>query len=382
MRKFLVLILSLIILCFPLTAFCTGNDEITVEAKAAVLVDASSGKILFDKNGEEHLPIASVTKVMTLNLIFDAVEDGTLSLDESIKVSQNAAGMGGSQAFIDADYNYKASDLIKSIIIASANDAAVAMAERISGSEETFVVKMNRKAEDLGMSDTSFKNCTGLPAEGHYSTAADVAKMSRELLTHEDYFKWSTTWMDELKHDKDGRKTELVNTNKLIRSLAGCDGLKTGSTNEAKFCVTATAKRGDMRLISVILGGNSSKDRFSDAAKLINYGFANFENRTVVNIGESVCQVPLKGGKEDFVNITAQEGLSLCLKNDGSETFDVRLETPENVAAPVQVGESMGRMIVSVNGSDVAQIPLCADRCYEKAGFMDRLKKILSFWKQ
>ncbi len=380
MRKICALILIAVTALCPLCAF--AENEVDINSKAAILTDADSGRVLFEKNANERLPIASITKVMTLNLIFEAVENGNLSLDEEISVSQNASGMGGSQVFIDAGYTYKASDLIKSVIIASANDAAVAMAERISGSEETFVKKMNRKAQDLGMTDTCFKNCTGLPCEGHYSTATDVAKMSAELLKHEDYFSWSGIRLDELRHEKDGRTTQLVNTNKLITSLAGCDGLKTGSTSEAKFCVTVTAKRGDMRLISVILGGNTSKERFSEAAKLINYGFAEFEKRQVVSVGESVCQIPLKGGKDEFADAKSDSGFSLCLKNGDSENYSVRLEIPESLNAPVKKGEKLGYMLITVNGEEKARIELVADRDYEKAGFIDRLKKILSFWKQ
>lgn len=380
MRKICAIILITATVLCPLCVF--AENEVDINSKAAILTDADSGRVLFEKNADERLPIASITKVMTLNLIFEAVENGNLSLDEEISVSQNAAGMGGSQVFIDAGYRYKASDLIKSVIIASANDAAVAMAERISGSEETFVKKMNRKAQDLGMTDTCFKNCTGLPCEGHYSTATDVAKMSAELLKHEDYFSWSGIRLDELRHEKDGRTTQLVNTNKLITSLAGCDGLKTGSTSEAKFCVTVTAKRGDMRLISVILGGNTSKERFSEASKLINYGFAEFEKRQVVSVGESVCQIPLKGGKDEFVDGKANGGFSLCVKNDDSENYSVRLEIPESLNAPVKQSEVIGYAVITVNGEEKSRIELVADRDYEKAGFIDRLKKILSFWKQ
>ncbi len=382
MRKISVIILSVAMLFIPLTAFASPeNTGIDTEARAAVLVDASSGKLMYEKNASQKLPIASVTKVMTLDLIFDAVEDGTLSLDEDITVSAEAAGMGGSQAFIDAGYSYKASELIKSIIIASANDAAVAMAERLAGSEEAFTVKMNKKAQKLGMHDTVFKNCTGLPAEGHLSTALDVAKMSAELLKHEDYFRWSTTWMDEIKHAKDGRVTELVNTNKLIRSLAGCDGLKTGSTSEAKFCVTTTAKRGDMRLIAVVLGGSTSQNRFADAAKLINYGFANYEMKTVTTAGQEIGTVTLKGGKEDSVRLIAKTGYSVCVANDESEELTTRIDIPENISAPVSGGDVIGKLTVSLNGKDIKAIELVADRDYLKASFFDKFKKIVTFRK-
>ncbi len=381
MRKFSVVFLTVAMLFIPLTSYASPDTGIDAEARAAVLIDAESGKVMYEKNASEKLPIASVTKVMTLDLVFDSIEDGTLSLDEDITVSETAAGMGGSQASIDAGYKYKASELIKSIIIASANDAAVAMAERLAGSEEAFAVKMNKKAQKLGMTDTNFKNCTGLPTEGHLSTALDVAKMSRELLTHDDYFKWSTTWMDEIKHAKDGRVTELVNTNKLIRSLEGCDGLKTGSTSEAKFCVTTTAKRGDMRLIAVVLGGSTSQSRFADAAKLINFGFANYEMKTVTTAGEEIGTVALKGGKEDSVKLIAKTGYSVCVANDESEEITTRTDFPENVAAPVSGGDVIGTLTVSVNGKDVKTIELVADRDYLKASFADKFKKFFTFRK-
>lgn len=381
MRKFATLALICVFAMIPLSANAQ-NDGLAIEAKSAILIDSVSGKVMFEKDADQQLPIASVTKVMTLDLIFDAVESGVLSLDEKVKISSNAAGMGGSQAFIDAGYEYTASELIKSIIIASANDAAVAMAERLAGSEETFVSKMNKKAQELGMTATVFKNCTGLPEEGHLSTARDVAKMSQELLKHEDYFTWSTTWMDEIRHEKDGRVTELVNTNKLIRSLAGCDGLKTGSTSEAKFCITTTAKRGDMRLISVVLGGSTSALRFEDAAKLINYGFANFENRNVVSAGEKLdVKIPLNKGIEKEIGVTAAQGFSVCVANDGSETVETRVELPENVEAPVIKGQIVGRMIITLDGTEIGSVDLLADNDYKKAGFFDRIKDLIAFWK-
>ena len=233
MKKFLVALVFMSVLVIPFTSFAKNDTGINVGSESAILMDASSGTVMFEKNADTPRPIASVTKVMTLLLAFDAIDNGVIKADDKITVSENASSMGGSQAFIDAGYEYEISELIKSIIIASANDAAVAIAEHVSGSEDSFVAKMNKKAQELDMKNTVFKNCTGLPESGHHSSARDVAIMSKELLKYDEYFKWSTVWMDEIKHQKDGRVTELVNTNKLIRSLQGCDGLKTGYTNEA-----------------------------------------------------------------------------------------------------------------------------------------------------
>lgn len=381
MRKFIIMLVACSLFILPITSFAKVNEvELSISSKSAILVDSQSGRVLYEKNADQPLPIASVTKVMTLLLVFEAIDNGNLSLDEMITVSENASGMGGSQAFIDAGYNYSAEELIKSIIIASANDSAVAMAERISGSEEAFVSKMNNKANELKMTNTVFKNCTGLPEAGHHSSARDVSIMSNELLKHDKYFKWGTIWMDEIKHEKDGRVTELVNTNRLIRSLQGCDGLKTGYTSEAGFCVSTTAKRGNMRLVSVILNGNTSKERFNDAEKLINYGFANYSNDEIIKAGECLAEIPLDAGVEDKINAISLENYSLCVKNDGSDIVETRIEIPEKINAPIKEGQDVGKIVIILNGQEVEKITLKSDKEYIKAGFIERLKKIISFW--
>ena len=382
MKKLITVLALTLVLLLPVSALAAPEETgLIVRARAALLMDADSGRILFEADADKPVPIASVTKVMTLNLIFDALENGTLTLEETVRVSAEASGMGGSQVYLDAGSDYPVSDLIKSIIMASANDACVAMAERLAGSEDAFVVKMNQKAQKLHMTNTTFKNCTGLPCAGHVSTARDVALMSRELLTHDLYFRWSTLWTDAITHPKDGRQTGLVNTNKLIRSLAGCDGLKTGSTNEARFCVTTTAKRGEMRLISVILGGDTSAGRFADAAKLINYGFAHYGRFTAVTEGETLGTVNLAGGKEKTVTLLAGKTAAVCVKNDESEKVETVTEIPENVQAPVKKGQVIGSVTVKRNGVIVETVPLTADRDYPASGFFDRFKDILSFWK-
>lgn len=377
MKKFLCVLITVICFIFPISAFAQ-TEEISILAPSGILIDGT-GRVLYEKNADNKMPIASVTKIMTLNLVFDAIESGSLALDQKITVSQYAASMGGSQAFIDAGYEYKVSDLIKSIIIASANDASVALAEAVAGSVETFVVKMNTKASELGMQNTCFKNCTGLPCEGQYSTARDTSIMSRELLEHDDYFTWSKTWMDKLMHEKDGRVTELVNTNKLIRSLSGCDGLKTGSTSEARFCVSTTAKRGEQRLISVILGGETSASRFEDAAKLINYGFANFESKPIVVSGQTQSEkVKLLKGCEDEVELIALSGVNATAKNDGTDKIEITVELPEQIEAPIASGQVIGYKHVFVNGEEIAKIPLAASKDYRRATFIDKLKGIFN----
>lgn len=382
MRKFLVILIMVSMLILPFTSFAQPDDiGVTVNSKSAILIDSESNRVMFEKDADKKLPIASVTKVMTLLLTFEAIDNGTLKMDEKVTASESAAGMGGSQVFIDAGYDYTVENLIKSVIIASGNDAAVLLAERISGSEDAFVVKMNKRAQELQMKNTTFKNCTGLPENEHLSTARDVAIMSSELLKHEEYFKWGTVWMDELKHDKDGRTTELVNTNKLIRSLNGCDGLKTGYTSDAGFCVSTTAKRGEMRLVSVILGGSTSKDRFKESAELINYGFANYQNNNVVKTGDVMGTVAVKGAVEKNANAIALNDFKVCVKNDGSDKIETRVELLPNITAPVKQGQEIGKVIVSLNGAELCSVPLVSQNEHKKAGFIDRLKGIISNWR-
>lgn len=379
MKKFLCVLLTIVICAFPLVCFAEKEPaddvaEISISAPAGILID-ENGRVLFEKSADTKLDIASVTKIMTLNLVFDAIESGKLTLDEDVTVSDNAASMGGSQAYIDGGYSYKISDLIKSVIIASANDSAVALAETVAGSTETFVSLMNQKAKSLGMNDTCFKNCTGLPEEGHCSTARDVSKMSQELLKHQDYFNWSSTRIDELYHAKDGRKTELVNTNKLLRSLSGCDGLKTGSTSSARYCVSTTAKRGDMRLIAVILGGETSKARFNDAEKLINYGFANYKN---VYAEKEAVFVKTNKGILDEVELLPTEKIKLCVRADGTDKIEICDSIPEKVNAPIVQGQEIGQREVYLNGELKATVTLTASQDCAKKTIFDIIKSIFN----
>lgn len=243
-----------------------------LETPSYLLMEPQTGQVILEHNADETRPVASVTKLMTLLLTFEALENGSISLRDSVVCSPNAAGMGGSQALLDAGSTYKLEDLLKSTIIASANDAAVALAEHIAGTEQAFVDRMNSRAQALGMSSTVYRNCTGLPDSDQHTTARDIATLSREMTKHPDYYQYSTVWMDTLTHPG-GRTTDLTNTNRLIRFYPGCDGFKTGSTNEARYCIAATAKQGDMRLIAVVLGSPASLTRFNEARKLLEYGF-------------------------------------------------------------------------------------------------------------
>ncbi|MBP5307613.1 MAG: D-alanyl-D-alanine carboxypeptidase [Clostridia bacterium] len=361
-KLFSVLFISVIFVC--LTANYAGTTvyaEKSLSApKAEFLMDYHSGTVLAARNENARFPIASMCKIMTLLIVFEEADAGRISFNETLSVSEKAAGMGGSQAFLEANAEYIVSDLIKSIVVASANDACMVFAEKISGSESEFVEKMNAKARELGMNNTLFSNCTGLPKPTQYSSAKDVAKMFAELIKHEKYFEFSKIWTDELNHPK-GRVTELTNTNKLVRFYAGCDGGKTGYTSEAGHCLTATAIRGGMRLIAVIICAPDSKTRFREASDMFNYGFANFVNKMIID-----SSVPLKvkaevsGGKEKTVELSAEKDhYSFAKKNDDGN-FRIDFEPSGEIKAPVKRGDAVGELIVYKDNIETARVKCLA----------------------
>jgi len=348
-----------------------------IQAKAALLMDYDTGTVLYEKNAHQKLPMASITKIMTLLLAMEAIEDGRLKLDDPVHVSEHAASMGGSTVFLEAGETFPVSTILESVIVASANDGSVALAEKIYGSHELFVQKMNERAQQLGMKNTNFVNCTGLPAENHYSTAYDIALMSRELLKHQTFFKWSTIWMDYM---RDG-KTMLVNTNRLVRFYEGCDGVKTGYTQEAGHCVSATAKRGNLRLIAVILGAPTSQVRFSEASKLLDYGFANYESVLVVKKGQIVQnEIPVTGGKTTKIMGLAADNLSLLIgKGEPKEfTKDVQISAP--LKAPIEKGQKIGELTVKRDGKEVGKVDIVAGESVEVAGVFDYFNRIFNSW--
>ncbi len=386
MKKFFVS--SLLILCVLATICCTSmqtvlpvmaTGDIDISSKSACLVDYKSGQILYEKNSTEHLPVASMVKMMTILLTLEEIDNGNLTLDTMITTTENASSMGGSQVFIDPFVEYRAEDLLKSVIMASANDASVALAEHISGSEKTFVQKMNKRAEELGMNDTNYSNCTGLPAPEQYSCAKDSAIVLKAVAEHENYHKYSTIWMDELTHPS-GRKTELVNTNRLIRYYEGCDGGKTGSTNEAGCCLSASAKRNNMRLISVIVGAPNSKTRFNECSSLFNYGFANFENKSLLDSSTPCKNMPVNKGKKESVDIFSSEDYSVVTKKGDKSSFEVSYELPEKISAPRKAGEEVGKAIISKDGQVVKEISLVVNETLEKLSLKDCFDKIVHEW--
>lgn len=355
------------------------TSTLRYNAASALLMDYNTGEILQNQNADERRPIASMVKIMTLILVFEEINKGNLSVDQQIIVSENAASMGGSQAFLQNMSKYAAGELIKSIVVASANDSCVAMAEHIAGSVEAFVVRMNEKATALGLTNTYFVNCTGLPAPNQYSTAVDVAVMFRELISHEQFFEYAKIWMYDFAHP-DGRVTSLTNTNKLVRFYNGCDGGKTGFTSEALSCLAATAKRGDTRLISVIVAAPSSKERNAEVSKMLNYGFANYETRQLVFKGLPIDEKAAVGrGKENNVTIAPASDYFRLIKKGEKTELQI---TPEinQINAPVSKGDVAGKINVLINGEKVGEVNLIAMSDIGRASYLDFINKLIKEW--
>lgn len=349
---------------------------ITLTSPSAILCEASTGQVIFEKNADERRPVASVNKVMTILLTLEAVDEGRVSLEDQVTVSPRAASMGGSQAFLDAGERYKLSELLKTVIVASANDSAVALAEHLAGTEESFVQLMNMRAEELGLTNTHYANCTGLPAQEHYTTARDVAKLSAQLDLHPIYYRYSTIWMDEIKH-RGGRVTSLTNTNRLIRFYPGCDGYKTGSTNEARYCVSATAKKEGMRLIAVVLGTPAGQTRFDEARAMLEYGFANVQLVTPIAQGQALdMTVPVRLGGRDEVSVLSGGTCSLLERRGEKNALSLEAALVEKVNAPVYAGDVLGEIRVKRGDEVVAVVPAVAGEDVQLPGMVDALIRI------
>lgn len=356
-----------------------SDSPLKIEAKSSYLMEYSTGTVIHEQNASKRLPIASMCKIMTLLLSFDAIENGDLGMEETITVSERAASMGGSQVFLEENGQYPVKELIKSIVVCSANDSCVAMAERIAGGEELFVDKMNEKAKVLGATDTLFANCTGLPKEPQYSCAKDVAIMLKALLNHPEYYEFGKVWIDKFQHPE-GRYTEISNTNKLVRFYEGCDGGKTGFTNDAGFCLAATAKRNDMRVISVVIGSENSKKRFDGVRQMFDYAFANYTLTPIMETGVAIEERALiNGGKEKSVCITPERNACVFLKR--GEKANITTEVfLEQLKAPISQGQKAGELVVYKDGVEIDRIALIALNEVGKANFFDRLQDIGKNW--
>jgi len=381
MKKILIFVTALIItVTVAYTRVPNSTGAIGSQAKATVLMDFNSKTIVYADNETKRLPIASMTKIMLLNLIFEGIDNGQLSLDESITVSKTASGMGGSQVFLQADKQYPVKDLVKSIIIASANDASVALAERLYGSESACVDAMNAKCAEWKLDNTLFSNCTGLPKATQYSCARDVAEMLSELLTHKEYFDYSGIWLDELVHP-DGQKTTLTNTNKLVRFYSGCDGGKTGFTQDAGYCLAATAKRGAMRVICVCIGEGDSKQRFGDVSGLFDYAFNNYSQKIIVDKEfEPKESVKVSCGREASVFVEPEKNVYAFLNKTENPSFSVEYTFEENVAAPVSKGDKLGELLVIKDGVEYERVALVAASDVDRQTYGDVVKKFGDKW--
>ena len=348
----------------------------SISSPSVILTDAQTGQTIFEKNADERRPVASVTKVMTILLTLEAIDEGRIPLEDSVTVSPYASSMGGSQVFLDAGKRYPVRDLLKSVIVASANDAAVALAEHLCGTHEAFVSRMNERAKELGMENTHYVNCTGLPAQGHYTTARDVARLSAQLDKHPRYYEFSTIWMDEIIHPG-GRKTQLTNSNRLVRFYPGCDGYKTGSTNEARYCISATAEKNGLRLIAVVLGADAGQTRFDEARSMLEYGFSAYQRFLPVKEGDALgMNVPVRLGGSDSVSAVSGGTSDMLIKKGAQNEISLEVSLVQSVNAPVQKGDVLGEIRVMQAGKTVQRIPAVAGETVELPGMVHALVRI------
>lgn len=381
-------VLTLSCICFPLEILAdeeeskqaeeTGQAEIDISAPSAVLMEASTGTVIYEKDADTARSPASVTKVMTMLLIFDALEAGSIHLEDEVTTSEYAASMGGSQVFLEPGEIQTVDTMLKCIAVASANDACVAMAEYICGSEEEFVRKMNERAKGLGMDNTNFVNCNGLDAEGHVTSARDIALMSRELIAkYPQIHDYSMIWMENITHNTSKGTSEfgLTNTNKLVRQYEYATGLKTGSTGEAKFCVSATGEKNGIEMIAVVMGAETSKERFADAVKLLNHGFGKCQLYTDESAPD-VKNADVEGGVREYVSVE-RPGAFSYLDMTGANLAEVEKKTEmnENLSAPLKKGDVIGYIVYSIDGREIGRAELTAGEAVEKAGFIDYLIK-------
>lgn len=348
------------------------SEGTEIEAKSALLMEPNTGKIIYEKNVDEKFAPASVTKIMTMLLTIEAIDSEKISLDDKVTCSENAKKMGGSTMLLDTGEIRTVEELLKGVAIASGNDAAVALAEYLGGTESDFVVMMNKRAEELGMKNTTFKNCNGLPADGHLSTAKDIAIMSRELLKHPKILKYTGTYMDTI---TEGRKSpiELVNHNKLVRFFDGCDGLKTGFTNEAKYCISATATRNGVRMLSVIMGAPTYKIRNRDASILLNYGFSKFEGKKIFTKDEEVDKVYMDEQTDRYFMAKAQDDFTAVIPKGCKDEIEKKVVIDE-LQKEYKEGDVVGKCEVYLNNEKIGEITIYCDRNIKKGNIFDNIK--------
>lgn len=375
MLKFLCLVMSFLLI-FTFTATATevadlspleavpvmaDGEALDLKANSAILIEQGTGRVLYEKDSSTKSAPASITKIMSLILVFEAIDNGALTYDTILTCSDSAAALGGSQIWLEPGETMSVHELLKAVCVVSANDATVMLAEAVAGSEESFVALMNDKAKELNMNNTNFVNCTGLDAENHYSCALDVALMSAELLKHKKVTEYTTIWMDSLRNGE----SELVNTNKLVRFYEGCTGLKTGTTSGAGYCLSASAKRDGLSLIAVVMNGETSKDRFAAAQKLLNYGYAHYKNMEIVPSNEEFS-VKVNKGTVDSLKLTAEGTLYALVKKSEKGEITSQVMLPDSVKAPIKKGDKIGEIVYSINDREIGIIELLSDKNIEK----------------
>ena len=379
MKRLVSVMLTIILLTTFAVPLAFAEEKTGVEladnVKSAILIERDTGKVLYEKNSNESLPPASMTKIMTMLLIMEALDEGKLSYDEKVRASEYAASMGGSQIFLEAGEEMTVEELLKGIAIGSGNDASVAMAERIAGSEEAFIDMMNKKAEELGLKDTKFQNTTGLPVEEHYSSAHDMAIMSKELLKYEDITKYTGKYEAYLREDTDN-KFWLVNTNKLVRFYPGVDGLKTGFTREAMYCLTATAEKDGMRVIAVVFGAPTPKDRNAQVTKMLDYAFSQYKTHPMFERNHVMGSAKISKGKDKTLDVVTSEPISLLTKKgENIEDVSQKVTVHKDLKAPIKKGDPVGELVIEKNGEKLIQSPLVAKEDIDKASWWDLFKR-------
>ncbi|MGI6161337.1 MAG: D-alanyl-D-alanine carboxypeptidase family protein [Christensenellales bacterium] len=353
---------------------------VTTDAKAAILIDNATGQVLYENNANEKMPVSGVGKMMTLYIALEAMKDGRITQDTEITVSRKAAGMGGAQAFLDAEARYRADDLIKAVSMISANDAAVALAETLEVSEEGFVAVMNDKAAELGMNDTVYVNCTGIYAEGQVSTAADIAKLGAALAQNQHYGKYGKLWIENITHSG-GRETELVNSNRLIRFYDACDGIMTGSDNQAGYCMAATAQKSGFRLTAVVLGSANGQARADTAQRMLDYGFNNYSSRTLIKKGDVAKRaVPISGAMQKTTDAVADDTLAAVVQKGSERQMKKEVIIDEGLTAPLAKGDKIGTARIMLDEQIIAEIDVVCQEDIEKATVMKHFSNILKVW--
>ena len=361
----------------PIAETKTQENSLNLESGAAILIDQKTGQVLYEHNCHEQLRPASVTKVMTILLVMEALDSGQITLDTKIPCSENAASMGGSQIWLDVREELTVDEMLKAMCVVSANDCTVAMAEYLAGTQESFVEKMNEKAKELGMNDTTFKNCHGIDEDGHVTSAYDISLMSRELLNkHPQITKYTTIWMDSLREGKSG----LVNTNKLIRNYQGATGLKTGSTSLALYNLSASATRDNLSLIAVIMKAPTSKIRFAEAKKLLDYGFSNYQYKELAKKGEVVQDVPIFKGIEPNIKAIFETDLGKLIKKGNNAEISSNIQINENISAPIEKGSVIGNVKFFDGQNQIGEVNLISDRNVKKIGLWNVVTNLYSKW--